>query len=418
MPEQYIKQSCRLGGIEKMGQTMETQNASEQRAARDTRTATETEANRCESLVLLTALLFIEDEKLLGAKQLANARANFKALTEHTMRIHEALRHLSDVLQINRSLNLAYIKIDTNLNEVDNSINNIEHQLNEEKQALLDDGPPANVHAGFLGDLFSFSRDFKQIIRGFQAELILYVQARETESRCANQYHAALKKRQLIKEKLSEQLGMISTRQTQANDLVIDELDFASVDARYRSASQTSKHHTQRVNEFLNHIKLMCEMVTHPSLRERQEGLANYNRTPYEDLHAKFTNAVEEFPFIAERKESLLHVFRIFQHSHSIFLDDLYNLNNALASIIGDSDTYFQTKSDHSHIKDVVSKSRKVESLLDFLQIAALVLNQMENLTYNNFTKALSKLIDTVDAPWFEIQQGLINSKINSEARL
>jgi len=393
---------------------MENQNFSENSQS----TESQSETSRCESLILLTAILLIEDEGLLGAKQLANARADFQALTKHTLHIHEALKHLSEVLQTNRSLNLSYIKIDNNLNEVNNSINKIEHQLNEEKQAILDNNPPANVHAGFLGDLFSFSRDFKQSIRGFQAELILYVRAKENDSRCANQYHVALKKRQLIKEKLSEQLGMVSSQQAQASELVIDELDFASVDARYHSASQTLKHHTQRVNELLNEIKQMCEMVTHPSLRERQEGLTNYNKTPYTDLHYKFSNAVEDYPFIADRKENFLHVFRIFQHSHNIFLDDLYNLNNSLAAIIGDTDTYFQTKSDHSHINDVALTSRKVESLLDFLQIASLQLRQMENLTYSSFTKALSKLIDTADAPWHEIQQGLINSKINAEARL
>ncbi|MFV1993298.1 MAG: hypothetical protein ACC635_05280, partial [Acidiferrobacterales bacterium] len=352
------------------------------------------------------------------AKQLARARADFKALTKHTMDIHEALKHLSDILQVNRSLNLTYLKIDNNLNEIDISINNIEQQLSNSKQKLLDDNPPANVHAGFLGVLFSFSRDFKQKIRGFQAELILYVQARETESWFANQYHTALKKRQLIKEKLSEQLGMISTQQAHASELVVDELDFANIDARYRSASQSLTHHTKRVNDFLNDIKMMCEMVTHPSLRERPEGLVNYNKAPYEDLHSRYTHAVEEFPFIAERKENLLHVFRLFQHSHNMFLDDLYNLNNSLASIVGDSDAYFQTKSDYSHIRDVVLKSRMLESLIDFLQIASLLLNQMENLNYSNFTKALSKLIDTADSPWFEIQQGLISSKINAEAQL
>ena len=397
---------------------MSNSKSSEQRGHKVTDNKVDTEASRCESLILLTALWFIEDEELLGTKQLAKAKADFKALTKHTMHIHEALRHLSDVLQVNRSLNLTYIKIDNNLNEIDTSINNIEQQINNAKQALLDDNPPAHVHAGFLGDLFSFSRDFKQKIRGFQAELILYVQARETESRYANQYHGALKKRQLIKEKLSEQLGMISTQQAHASELVIDELDFAKIDARYQSASQSLKHHTQRVNDILNDIKLMCEMVTHPSLRERPEGLVNYNKAPYEDLHAKYTHATEEFPFIAKRKENLLHVFRLFQHSHNIFLDDLYNLNNSLASIVGDTDAYFQTKSDYHHIRDVTLKSRTLESLIDFLQIASLLLKQMENLTYENFTKALSKLIDTVDSPWFEIQQGLIGSKINAEARL
>jgi len=397
---------------------MKNQASPEQHGTGKTRTVAESEASRCESLILLTALLFIEDENLLGAKQLARAKADFKALTKHTMHIHEALKHLSDVLQINRSLNLTYIKIDNNLEEVDASITNIEQKINDAKQALLDDNPPANAHAGFLGNLFSFSRDFKQKIRGFQAEIILYVQARETESLYANQYHGALKKRQLIKEKLSEQLGMISTQQAHASELVIDELDFANIDARYQSASQSLKHHTQQVNDCLNDIKMMCEMVTHPSLRERHEGLVNYNRAPYEDLYSKYTYAVEEFPFIAERKEDLLHVFRLFQHSHNMFLDDLYNLNNSLAAIVGDSDAYFQTKSDYSHIRDVVLKSRMLESLMDFLQIASLLLNQMEKLTYGNFTKALSKLIDTVDSPWYEIQQGLIGSKINAESQL
>lgn len=380
--------------------------------------APESVTDRCESLILLTALLFIEEEKLLGTKQLATARADFTALKKHTLHIQDALKHLSDVLQTNRSQNLNYIKIENNLNNISQSINNIELQLNEAKQSLLDDNPPVNVHAGFLGSLFSFSRDFKQKIRALQAELILYVEAKEVDSHSASQYHTALKKRQLIKEKLSEQLGMVSAEQAQASELIVDELDFAKVDARYQSASQTLRHHTQRVNEFLNDIKQMCELVTHPSLRERQEGLVNYNQLPYEDLHLKFTNAAEEFPFIEERKETLLHVFRIFQHSHSIFLDDLYNLNNSLAGIIGEADTYFQTKSDHSHIKEVVSKSRKVESLIDFLQIASLQLSQMDNLTYENFTKALSKLIDSADAPWLDIQQGLINSKINAEAVL
>ena len=397
---------------------MNNKKSPEQRNPNVTRTMVDTEASRFESLILLTALLFVEDENLLGAKQLAKARADFKALTKHTMDIHEALTHLSEILQVNRSLNLTYLKIDNNLNEINISINNIEQQLSDSKQKLLNDNPPANVHAGFLGVLFSFSRDFKQKIRGFQAELILYVQAREAESRLANQYHAALKKRQLIKEKLSEQLGMVSTQQAHASELVVDELDFAKIDARYQSASQSLTHHTQRVNDLLNDIKMMCEMVTHPSLRERSEGLVNYNKAPYEDLHARYTHAVEEFRFIAERKENLLHVFRLFQHSHNMFLDDLYNLNNSLASIVGDSDAYFQTKSDYSHIRDVVLKSRMLESLIDFLQIASLLLNQMENLSYGNFTKALSKLIDTADSPWFEIQQGLINSKINAEAQL
>ncbi len=397
---------------------MKNTNPPKQRDLKITGNPVDTEASRCESLILLTAILFIEDERLLGAKQLAKARADFKALTKHTMHIHEALKHLSDILQVNRSLNLTYIKIDNNLSEVDTSINNIEQKINNAKQALLDNNPPANVHAGFLGDLFSFSRDFKQKIRGFQAELILYVQARETESRYANQFHGALKKRQLIKEKLSEQLGMIPTQQAHASELVIDELDFAKIDARYQSASQSLKHHTQRVNDCLNDIKMMCEMVTHPSLRERSEGLVNYNKAPYEDLHARYTHAVEEFPFIAERKENLLQVFRLFQHSHNIFLDDLYKLNNSLASIVGDSDAYFQTKSDYNHIRDVVLKSRRLESLIDFLQIASLQLNQMEKLSYKNFTIALSKLIDTTDCPWLDIQHGLINSKINAEAQL
>jgi len=376
------------------------------------------EANRCEYLIMLTALLLIEEERLLGSRQLAASRADFDALKRQTVDIQEALRHLSEVLQTNSSFNVSYLKIENSLNEVDRSINRIEQQLNDEKLALLNDNPPADVHAGFLGHLFSFSRDFKQCIRSFQAELILYVRARENESRCASQYHTALKKRQLIKEKLSEQLGLVSPQHSESSELIVDELDFASVDARYRAASQTQKYHTQRVNDLLNNIKQMCEMVTHPSLRERQEGLANFNKGPYDDLHLKFTRAVNDFEFISQRKEDLLHVFRIFQHAHNIFLDDLYNLNNILASLSGEAKTYFQTKSDHSKIKDVALKSRKVEALIDFLHISSLLLKQSDKLTYGSFTKDLSKLIDTTDAPWSILQQELIKCKINAEAQL
>jgi hypothetical protein len=101
-----------------------------------------------------------------------------------------------------------------------------------------------------------------------------------------------------------------------------------------------------------------------------------------------------------------------------MFRLDFDNLNKAIATMIENSDAYFEAKEEDSDIQSKRDKLSKIEGLIPFLEGAAESLHDEESESYMKFSKRVSDMISRSKTPWTHIYEELLRSKVQAEAEL
>lgn len=386
------------------------------------------DAQSREALVSLTALTFIEDNALLARDQLAEARNSLQALFLRTSGEETMLRKLIGILKTTRALHQSFANIGNILSGVSKGL----HTLHAKIAVLRDQTGrmvlSAEENADFVGPFLSFSQRFVQKIEGFQRLLNDYLEIKEAEGRQASHYRLARDARVQLKQRLAGNLGseIRGEIENKIRQEVIASFDYSEAETNYKYAQRDSLNKEMEVREALAEIRAMCQMAMNPAMRasladdvdDDAEDMLAARRYEFDDIFTLFASALRKHPRMQHLKDSVLELFRLYQHSFGMLSLDFTQLAQATETMIANAEAYFDAKEEDKDIRSKRDKLRKIEGLIPFLEQAAALLGERGLDTHAKFSKRLSEVISAKRSAWEHIFEELLRAKVQAEAEL
>jgi hypothetical protein len=389
-----------------------------------------------EALVSMTALSFIEDNALLRREQLDDAKKSLQALFLRTSGEETMLRKLIETLKTTRQIHQSFARISSVLTGITRSVQTVDAKIAAYKQTLATLTLTAEENAAFAGPFLSFSQTFLLKIDSFAALMHQYLELRENEARYASIYRIAQEARERLRQRLAGVLGS-QTRgehESKIRQQVMASFDYSEAESNLQYAQRETRNKEEEILELLEDIHAMCQMAKNPSMREKNEepleamvsprsavpaaARSAKPRTQYEDVFVMFARALRQYPRLLQLKDSVLDLFKIYQHSYGLFRLDCNNLNKAMETMFDNSEAYFEAKEEDKDIRTKREKLKMIEGLIPFLERAAVMLAQDDSPTYLKFSRRLSDLISEKRAAWTHIAEHLLRAKVQAEAEL
>jgi DNA-binding ferritin-like protein (Dps family) len=101
-----------------------------------------------------------------------------------------------------------------------------------------------------------------------------------------------------------------------------------------------------------------------------------------------------------------------------MFRLDFNSFKKAVTMMSTNSQQYFEDKNEDYDIREKRDKLKKLEAVINFLEVAAKMVREESDLTYQKLSKKLSELIDQSDSNWRDIAQDLLVAKVSAEAEM
>jgi hypothetical protein len=377
-----------------------------------------------EALVSLSALYFIEENALLNRDQMDEARNSLQALFLRTSGEETMLRKLIDILKTTRALHQSFANIGNILAGVSKGLLTLNGKISALRDYLERARLTAEEQADFGGPFLAFSQQFLQKTEAFHRLLHEFLATKETEARHANLYRIARDARLRLKERLSGNLGsdMRGETETRIRQEVIASFDYSEAETNYKYAQRDSLNKEMELRELLAEIRALCQMAMNPAMRDKEESEAGAEAPPprheVEDIFARLGEALRKHPRLAQFKDGILELLKLYQHSFGMFSLDFANLARAAQAMIENPDAYFGAKEEDKDIRAKRDKLRKIEGLIPFLEQAALLLGDETVESYAKFSKRISDLISAKKCAWEHIFEELLRAKVQAEAEL
>lgn len=377
-----------------------------------------------EALISLIALYFIEENQLLSAEQLGDAKNSLKALFLRTSGEESMLRKLIEILKTTRGLQLSFSNISKILVGMSKCVITVDRKIDTLRTILDQNKASAEETEAFVGPFMSFSQEFLQHTESYARNMEQYLEVKESEARYFSTYQIAKNARERLRQRLSSSTLATesdstteSPSETKLKQQIISSFDYGETERNYKQAVRESRALQLEITEQLADIKAMCQMAMNPNMRQKGDK-EEKPKQQYDDVFMRFREALGKFPRLGEIKAAVLDLFRLYQHSYGIFSLDFDNLNKAIATMIENATAYFEAKDEDSDIKTKRDKLHKIEGLIPFLERAAETMNDEEIDTYNKFSRRISDMITHTKNPWMHIYEELLRSKVQAEAEL
>lgn len=365
-----------------------------------------------EALISLTALTFIEENALLSAAQINDARKSLQALFLRASGEETMLRQLIDVLKATRQIQTSFASISGTLAGVYKSIGVLESKLGDLRAQLERRPVSAEANAAFVGPFLSFSQEFIQKTTTFHESLSQYLAAREQEARAQSRHRIALDARERLRRRLAGRLAEARDAvEVRIKEELVTSFDYGEAEAALEHARQESRIREREVREDLDDVQSMCRRAMNPALRDR---IAVIDAET--DIFTRFADALPTHPPLAALKNAVLELFRLYQHSHGMFRLDFQKLSHALETMVDNPEAYFLSKEEDRDIRMKRDKLRKIEGLIPFLECAARLASDDSMEAYSAFSRQLSATISERRAPWNHIAEDLLRAKVQAEA--
>ena len=110
--------------------------------------------------------------------------------------------------------------------------------------------------------------------------------------------------------------------------------------------------------------------------------------------------------------------FKLYQRAYGMFRLDFNSFKKAVTMMSTNSQQYFEDKNEDYDIREKRDKLKKLEAVINFLEVAAKMVREESELTYQKLSKKLSELIDKPDSNWVDISQDLLVAKVSAEAEM
>lgn len=367
-----------------------------------------------EALVTLTAISFIEEHQLLKAEQLVDAKKSLHALFLRASGEETMLRKLIEMLKTSRHIHHSFMSIAGILTGVAKSVAVLDDKQ-ARLRALIEQTPiTAEAHADFVGAFLTFSQEFLQKAAAFHQALSLYLAAREQEARARGMYQIALDARDRLRRRLAGSLGQASSAaEIGIRNEILSSFDYGEAGTGLDAARHEAQTRESEAQEQLRTIQAMCNRAMNPQARERFMTVE-----PQNDIFARFTETLPRHPCLAEIKDAVLDLFKLYQHSHGMFQLDYQKLARALETMMHNTDAYFQAKEEDRDVASKREKLHKIEGLIPFLEQAASLAADDSMAAYPTFSRQLSAAVSDRRAAWTHIAEDLLRAKVQAEAEI
>lgn len=378
------------------------------------------ESTKREALISLIALYFIEENELLSKEQLGDAKRSLQALFLRTSGEESMLRKLIEILKSMRALHNSFANISKILVGMSKCVITVDGKVTALRDTLDYFKVSAEENKDFVGPFLSFSQELLQKIESVAHNMQNYLEVKENEARTYSTYHIAKEARVRLKQRLSGSTlatDIEGDAESKLRDRIVASFDYGETERNYKYAVRESRNKAREIMVQLSDIKNMCQMAMNPSMREKSNG-EDRLKEGYDDVFTLFSDALNIHPRLTDIKESILELFKLYQHPYGMFRLDFDNLNKATATMIENSDAYFGAKEEDSDIQTKRDKLNKIEGLIPFLESAAESLRDEETDSYMKLSKRISDMISRPKAPWTHIYEELLRSKVQAEAEL
>lgn len=370
-----------------------------------------------EALVSLTALLFVEEHRLLPKDKLVDARNSLQALFLRTSGEETLLRKLIDILKTTQGIQRSFAQIRQILDGIRASGMAVENKLTTLRVMLEVAHVTPEENTVFVGPFLSFSQTLGGKIGTFARTLDSYLSAKEEEARLTSIYRIARTAREHLKQRLAGNLGADTQGEveTRIKNEVVSTFDFSEAESNLKYARRDARAKEAEVQTQLAEIRAMCQMAMNPSMRDKDE------RAPAmecDDVFTQFSQQLRRHPQLLRIKDPVIELFKMYQHAYGMFALDFENLKQSLATMIENSEAYFQSKDEDRDIRGKREKLQQIEALIPFLERMAELLPDEELDSYGKFSRRVSDLISVKQAPWTYIYEGLLRAKVQAEAEL
>ena len=372
-----------------------------------------------ETLVSLTALLFIEEHHLLPRDKLADAKSSLQALFLRTSGEETLLRKLIEILKTTQGIHRSFAQIGTTLDGIHASALSVEGKITTLRVVLEMQHISAEENAAFVGPFLSFSQTLNGKIGTFARMLESYLQVKEEESRLTSIYRIAREARTRLKQRLAGGLGADTHGETETRikKEVVSSFDYRDAEINLKYAQRESRNKEEEINTQLADIKVMCQQAMNPAMRDKDENSAKTAGT-YDDVYTLFSQTLRKHPRLLHIKDPVIELFKMYQHAFGMLNLDFQNLTRSIAAMIDNAEDYFESKEEDRDLRAKRAKLRHIEGLIPFLERTAEALTDEESEIYSKFSRRMSDVISANNAPWSHICEELLRAKVHAEADL
>ena len=380
---------------------------------------TEIGTKQKEMLVVMTALLFTEQNALLSASQLRDAKQSLQALFLRTSGEETMLRKLIDILKFNEEMHTAFSDLSKISTRIQSSTEIIARKVSYLRSYFDRLKVTPQESTDFFSPFMNFTHQFLLKVKTFNTYMGEFLEIKEMEARRANEYRIAKEASHRLKKRLSGTLGNEPSTELESSikDEVIQTFDHAEAKNNLAMVQRESKLKQREIDELLEEINAMCQLAMNPTMREVKERNV-LMQEEYEDVFSLFVGALKKHKRLVKIKDFLMDYFRLYQRAYGMFRLDFNSFNKAVTMIADNSQQYFEDKNEDVDIRDKRDKLMKLEAVINFLEVGARMIVERSDLNYQRVSKKLSELIDKRDSEWRSISQDLLVAKVSAEAEM
>ncbi|HBE93549.1 MAG TPA: hypothetical protein DDW55_13930 [Gammaproteobacteria bacterium] len=380
---------------------------------------TEIGTKQKEMLVVMTALLYTEQNALLSASQLRDAKQSLQALFLRTSGEETMLRKLIDILKFNEEMHTAFSDLSKISTRIQSSTEIIARKVSYLRSYFDRLKVTPQESTDFFSPFMNFTHQFLLKVKTFNTYMGEFLEIKEMEARRASEYRIAKEASHRLKKRLSGTLGNEPTTELESSikDEVIQTFDHAEAKNNLVMVQRESKLKQREIDELLEEINAMCQLAMNPTMREVKERNV-LMKEEYEDVFSLFVGALKKHKRLVKIKDFLMDYFRLYQRAYGMFRLDFNSFNKAVIMIADNSQQYFEDKNEDVDIRDKRDKLMKLEAVINFLEVGARMITERTDLNYQRISKKLSELIDKRDSEWRSISQDLLVAKVSAEAEM
>jgi hypothetical protein len=380
---------------------------------------TEIGTKQKEMLVVMTALLYTEQNALLSASQLRDAKQSLQALFLRTSGEETMLRKLIDILKFNEEMHTAFSDLSKISTRIQSSTEIIARKVSYLRSYFDRLKVTPQESTDFFSPFMNFTHQFLLKVKTFNTYMGEFLEIKEMEARRANEYRIAKEASHRLKKRLSGSLGNDPSSELESSikDEVIQTFDHAEAKNNLAMVQREAKLKQREIDELLEEINAMCQLAMNPTMREVKERNVLI-KEEYEDVFSLFVGALKKHKRLAKIKDFLMDYFRLYQRAYGMFRLDFNSFNKAVTMIADNSQQYFEDKNEDVDIREKRDKLMKLEAVINFLEVGARMITERTDLNYQRVSKKLSELIDKKDSDWRAISQDLLVAKVSAEAEM
>lgn len=380
------------------------------------------DARQKEALIVMIAIRFIEEHGLLRQEDVEDAKNSLQALFLRASGQAALLQKLIEVLRATKDIQKSFAGIFNILNGINKGVVAVDSKLTLLREGLDQHRITAEERRDFVDPFLSFSQQFQQRLAAFARDIGTYLALKENEARHARIYRIARDARKQLRDRLQGELGRkpLGKTETRIKDEVVSSFDYGESREKLQLAIAEARVKEQDVLARLEEIGRMCQMAMNPDMRESTAFVPKSQvvKPVYDDIFARFSEALQKHPALARLKEPVVELFRLYQHSHGMFALDWNRLQEGIQLMMQNTAAYFEAKEEDKDIHTKREKLRRIEGLIPFLERGAKMLGDREYNTYAVYTRKLSEVIGEDKTPWASIAEELLRAKVLAEAEM